>query len=199
MDTITRDILVPLGQEIARNLPDGWTLGGIDMDLRGVQLVGPDNGHLYVSPLNYGKTDRLEISGSYPQNSVYDLPRFEITVSTSRGAATIAREIKRRILDAGYLVSLAKVHADNATMAANHATRRALAEELAAVLGARVEDEDARSTRSSLSYYGGADSASVDIRLSYAGDQAAEVKIRSLDADTLRAVVRVIAERNAAR
>lgn len=66
---------------------------------RGVYLDGPDHVRIILAA-DWRNDGRLEISGVYPREA-YNVTRteqFEIGVSQDRGAAVIAREVKRRLL-----------------------------------------------------------------------------------------------------
>lgn len=97
------------------------------------------------------RRDRLVITASYPHGTSdryrygdesdhqrRQVKRWEITVATSRGVPTIAKEIGRRLLSAGYLADLQAILQWQAEHEAYNDRAMALATELAAVIGVEV-------------------------------------------------------------
>lgn len=105
------------------------------------ELEGPKGAVLFVSNTWSGK-GRLYIGSTFPQGSSNFQPteRPSITVSDEKSAQQIAKDIVRRLLPA-YLPQLAIVLKRLAEANDFEARRAALAEEVAEVVGGRVQGE----------------------------------------------------------
>jgi hypothetical protein len=143
--------LTELAAAIAAELGDGWTLE--PQDRHYTYLAGPAC-RLHLRQPTYPPRDaaRVEISGSYPHRpgAPYRSPRDyglvergqtepSISVAASRGAATIAKEIRRRLLAEVERITagILERHAQEAAHAAVTLTN---AEQLAAALGGRIAE-----------------------------------------------------------
>jgi hypothetical protein len=119
-----------------------------------VRLHGPDGAVLTLTRQRNNPL-RLSVHGRYPPGTTqvaYHLPSHTITISISRGAQAIARDIARRLLP-GYLADLARAQQALHTRAdASRARERVAAQLLAVVPGLRRGV--ASDTRVTLVYYG---------------------------------------------
>lgn len=190
-------VLAGLAAQVAASLGDGWSPEVNDeaSEHWGTFLIGPDVGGLPARVLfsePWGSRGRLTISGCYP-HSVHGWPRevkqCEITVNPARGAATIGKEITRRLLP-GYLGSL-QVVADTIT-ARNGAScaRRDTATRLAMVLGVQLPSESERDTSIRLKIHIGPVFGHVDV--GYGGDSV-RVELYSVPVDAAEALLRALA------
>lgn len=127
----------------AAALGNGWrTEHGYSTDDSDARLCGPDDEDIHMSQAwEYSRQDRLVLSGSltgelrtHIHDNVYPYPRHEITVSRSKSAERIARDIERRLLP-GYRATLATARRIQRRHQERTAARDALAAELIAALG----------------------------------------------------------------
>lgn len=128
---------------IAAALGNGWRAEpGYRTDDSDARLRGPDDEDVHLSQAwEYSRRDRLVLSGSLTgelhtriHDNVYPYPRHEITVSRSKSAERIARDIQRRLLP-GYRATLATARRIQQRHQERTAARDALASELIAALG----------------------------------------------------------------
>ena len=127
---------------VASELGGGWTADP-GMEEWMLSLVRDDGARLHVRVGGYKNEGRISFSGSFPKfadgQQYYSRETFKITVSTSRSTATIAREIKSRLLDAGYEVEMAKALADIAQSNAGAVAGLACAKVVASAAGGFAE------------------------------------------------------------
>lgn len=144
-----------LSREIAAELGD-WRVDESEQyaDHRSTYLVHQSGARLSLAPA-WNKPDRLEIAGTYPQgtHNVARFERYEIGVTATRGATTIAKEIRRRLLPA-YLAEHRRVldalHAHDDDRQAATAAARTLASLLRTE---RISEPRDGSTRANASCY----------------------------------------------
>lgn len=184
MPRLPREEMSALTANIAVSLGDGWS-GVVDDYAWSATLSGPDGAAVWLSPGDDGA--KLEIHGNYPDNDAYDVKHVRIGVSVSRGAATIAREITRRVLPE-YLTELSRIQAHIADRAAMKAKRRAFADELAEPIGARVEETD-RTNDTRVTVWNG---IRVTINLDYRAESG-HVEIHQATPDQMRTIVALLA------
>lgn len=138
-----------LATQVAAELGEGWALADCDRRSSGIHIVNPEGVYLFLrDPDEYGhgrsnEKGKVRISGSFTKSPGYqagDGPHYglhrhapEIMVSTSRGAAVIAKEIRRRLL-AEVEEGFAEARANIARRVANEGARKAVTEELAGIL-----------------------------------------------------------------
>lgn len=183
MSEISLAELFTLAREVATALGDGWSpLPNEPGYGYWPQIAGPDGATVFLRR----EGAKVEVHADYPGNDAYDVKHLTIGVSVSRGAATIAREIQRRLLPE-YLPELARVQAHIADRGRMRAARMALAEELAAPIGARVVNDD----RLNDTHVGG---YPVKFEIDYRAD-AGTVTIHGASPDVMRAIVAVLASR----
>ena len=124
-------------REIADALGAGWTAEPAP-EHRAAYLDGPDSARVCVM-VDWQKPERFIVSGEIPTPYArrrYDYKRAEITVSRSKGAAKIARDITTRLMPA-YLPKLSASLEDEARHAGYVGNVAEIAEGLEAVaLGA---------------------------------------------------------------
>jgi len=129
--------------QIAAALGPGWTVDAT-ADTPGAHLAHPDGRRLFLH-VPYNARGRLAIRGVYPPvDSVYgrDADPVEITVSVTRPAEAVAREITKRLLPA-YEPRLTHAVARAARRAAEQAQRDEVADRLRQALpGTRVITPD---------------------------------------------------------
>jgi len=192
-------VIAELATEVAASLGDGWSPEIQDEATEhwGTFLIGPPaNGLparvLFSEPWN--AKGRLTISGCYP-HSVHGWPRevtqCEITVNPARGAATIGKEITRRLLP-GYLDGL-RIVAETITARNGAATaRRDTAARLAVVLGVQLPAESERDTSIRLQIHVGPVFGHVEV--GYCGDSA-HVELHSVPVDAAVALLRALTDK----
>jgi hypothetical protein len=129
---------------IANALGEGWSRGtkydDTDCDRRAV-IVGPNSQELFLFNTRAAK-GRLYISGSLPQGCdwPYKADRPDITVAITKCATDVAKDITRRLLPR-YAPILAKALEAKRDRDNFEAVRAALAAEVAAVVGGRVQGQ----------------------------------------------------------
>jgi hypothetical protein len=139
-----------LAEDLAVYLGNGWTHVRPKPDSEGgsyAHLTGPtgeERLHLYLDNWK----NRVRISGGFPQDYDPYGKKFEITVAESRPAREVAKEVQRRIFPE-YLPAIAEALARKAADLQRCADARALAAELAAVIGAQVDKSEAAVRRHS--------------------------------------------------
>lgn len=179
---MTIDELASLVSSVATKLGPGWTIERTEWHT--VYLIGPEGERLHVKSDRYGKSGKLEISGNYPANEAYDVKNFSINVGETRGAATITKEIERRLLP-DYATELRRIELDNVERARNRGKRTELAQELADMLGAEVSDDD-RAVSTEIRKY------PVTIKIDYRAESGS-ITFNRATPDQLRAIVAIIA------
>lgn len=102
---------------------------------RGVYLDEPSTGARIFLSCVQGNTDRVQVSGIYPQNRLYKVERFAATTARDRGPQAVAKAITGRILP-GYLAELARIRESNDEDVVMRAERAALVERLGLAEGA---------------------------------------------------------------
>lgn len=184
---ITTDEIRHLAADVAAELP-GWSFFPDENYDMGAKLSGPDGQGIRMFKEMWN-SERLMITGVYPPGShPFDLgscPR--ISVSPSRGAAAIARDISRRLLP-GYVALLAGVNAAMAEHEVARDARRAVLTKAMAIIG-RGCSPDAEEREISL--YGLAGGYG-NLRLNHHGDSG-EITIRGISSDMILTVLRVLA------
>lgn len=181
------------------DLGEGWRhVYDADFNRDGFSLHGPDRAEIFVSQDRYGNGGKLHISARYPKNSLHDVKDVSINVSTSRGPANVAREIKRRVLPT-YLPELARVLAHLARRHELEADRYGFACELNNIVGGWVERDDRLNrTHVSVSRSAPDDALRLNIELSGDGMSRGTFTATHLSADQLRALCAVVRKTDAA-
>lgn len=135
----------------------------------GIQLGGVDGEPGYWLNAPWNSAGRVEVTGVYPQSSYWCKTRPSITAAIDRGAAAVARDIRRR-LEPGYLELLAETNAYNERAAAASRAREQVAlrvEELFPGATHRVSHRQSeRSTTVGVGSFG----TGGDVKLPSAGD-----------------------------
>jgi hypothetical protein len=101
---------VPDFHAIAEALGEGWSVADVvtAYEQAPAQLDGPNGAGLHLRHGGWRNEGRIRIRGElHPAYKPHLAPKFEISVADTKSAATIARDITRRILDAGYWEVLA--------------------------------------------------------------------------------------------
>jgi hypothetical protein len=154
--------LVQLTKDIAKELGSGWTFKPLDEPYPTQFIQGPNEAEIAVRIETYGsRKGRVEVHGNFHigrnkefidvrewNHSTSDRCKLpEISVSGTRGAAAIAKEITRRFLPE-YLPLLQKAIDKRDTANSYEDKTRANLVVLAAIVNARIPAERDRSTTS---------------------------------------------------
>lgn len=133
-----RKSLPALGRDVALALGKGWSVS--QAESWRVDLSGP-NGLILSIHAEHGLPDHVVIYGVFPRSVadsgayVGNIKRGEIKVRADRGAATIAKEIMRRLMPV-YVPALAEALKRTDERLDDAATRDAVAAEIAALMRA---------------------------------------------------------------
>lgn len=190
-----RTIIEPIALQIAEHLDGAWTtrdrLGGPSNTYVGTFLIGPDGETIAI---DLGDVGRLCIKGFAPDPRLIDhFKVVSIGVSDSRPPAQLAREITRRLLP-DYRTNLSTAKEKAQKLDDDHAARTALAEQVLKTLpGSRIGYHNNKNQHTDIYRYSHGGSASVNISLDRDGSGARELKITSLPAEQLLAILTVIA------
>lgn len=141
----TRAALPSLAADVAKELGEGWTYvpdpeGGRYL----VDIYGPDGERLGMT-VDTGKPEHIDISGWLPKevhtSGAYtsDLKYPSISVAAARGAVTIGKEIKRRLMSA-YQELLVEARKRAADSLHAQAVRDEAVDLVATLLGQRVPE-----------------------------------------------------------
>jgi hypothetical protein len=193
--------LVQLTQDIAKELGTDWTFKPLDEPYPTQYLKGPNEAELAIRIETYGsRKGRVEVHGNFHigrNREFVDVREWnhstsercklpEISISGNRGAAAIAKEIKRRFLPE-YLPLLQKAITKRDEHASYEDKTHANLVILAAIVNASVPTERDRTTAS---FYHN-DKAYGDIQVS--GDSAT-LKLSSLTMKQAERILTLIAE-----
>ncbi len=177
-------------------LGGGWAAVVPPDNYPGIYLHGPGQARLYLRRAERDRT-RVAVSGRYPDTDVQP-KSLAITVAWDRGPEWLASSIERRLLPE-YLSTLAEVLERNRQRDRAAERRRYNAGELAALLaGATVRDDGKTSTI--VHWYRpvhtAADAPSeASVELSYDGQHACHLQLRSVPVDLAEQILRLIQQR----
>jgi hypothetical protein len=131
-----RSLCGDVARELAELRGEAWAIDQDDYTSNdSAILTGPDAARLSLAE-SWQPADKVTISGVYPVG--YGRKQFHAGVSASRGARTIAREVSRRVLDAGYLTELARALASKAADDRQSAERLMWLQRVAELTGAHA-------------------------------------------------------------
>jgi hypothetical protein len=173
--------LVALALSLSEATGERWaasTRGGYAEDLN-----GPASARLTVEHCD----GRLIIDGCYPSGAGGKYHR--ITAAGTKDAQAVARDIKRRLLDAGYTADLAKAVERKAAQDAREAERAARMSKVAALFGEQVH-EDGKVYLGK--YLRG--SGYVEAYYSDEGDPALNIDLSGIPDETALAMLKVLAD-----
>lgn len=142
MTPVIQTIASRIAEELSKATNTQWTLSAAleDENWR-AEIQGPGEHRLFLSN-TWAGNGRLYISGSFPNGAAlpYNTERPSITVAENKDANKIAADIKRRLLPA-YVELLTTVLINDSRAKAFEASRASLAEEVAKVVGGRVQGQ----------------------------------------------------------
>ena len=179
-----------LARDVVTHLGEGWSL---DPNTHGkgypfIGLQGPAGARLRIE----SNAPRVVIDGIYPGEigHLYRIDRHEISVSRSRGAEVIAREITRRLLPV-YLPDLEKAQELVLRNAQNLAARLRLAQRIEALLpGSELRNRTSHQTDNEILLSIPGESRGT-VRLENNGARA-YLELRAVPADVLLRIVTVL-------
>lgn len=179
--------------ELAEDLPGDWQVDPPADEGWQVGINGPAGARLLVSdPDHYEAVSRVHVSGVYPAGYSPAGHRSwdKVNVSLSRGRATIAREVERRMLS-GYLELLEQAQARKAADEADRERRRALRDQLMAQLPHAYQPSQGETDRRSTVCFGSYGKDGGTVVLDKDGSSGA-FEMRSVPVGLLRVVVAAV-------
>jgi hypothetical protein len=197
-----------IGPQIAAELGDAWHVDPTwPDDYYGVKLAGPDGMRLFVhipSHSDHKPAGTVKVSRDYPETQYRfeDGDQAEMFARADRGAATIAKEITRKLLT-GFADVMVKVRAADERHANARAARDALAARVYAAIGKNpplpptrngeaYERDLRRATHTDVNLHGFADGISGDLWISYEADRV-NVKLTGVPPEKMIAALEFIA------
>lgn len=195
--------IAKLAQAVATALGDGWRVDTATSMAHGCHLNGPGDVRLWMRDPNSvhltpgRELGKVEISGSYPEGTdriVYEVERHSITVTGTRPADAIARDITRKLVEP-VAAEMVKIRARLDEFEANRTARHTVRDALAAVLpAARVGGENDYDTASYIDSFPASGDGYSKWRLNHNGTQVSELDIRSLPIDKAMRIAAILAE-----
>jgi len=181
-----------LCSDIAREMSavrgEAWTTRGQQSST--VTLCGPKDAAIMLSD-GWRHAGKIAASGLFPTG--YGRGTYEANVAISRGARTIAREVSRRIIDAGYQDALAEAVAAKAERDHRDSVQVDLLRRAAAVVGGGdpgAPDAEVRFGR----YHHAGDTMHGTVKSYWRGRGLLSFEVTAVPAETAMRVLAVLAE-----
>jgi hypothetical protein len=198
MSVITRNQMLDLGKGVAAELSrlrgEGWTAVNLSPDdTRGypsVELTEAKSRARVKLIYGWHSTGKVTATGEFPEGTG-TRSDYRANIDPDRGAVVIGREVNRRVLEGGYLDSLPLALERKELQDAKAARKAALLGQVAATLRTRVDGSKV--------YAGKFARGSGYVEMYYGeGENALNIDISGIPAETALAMLKVLADSNPA-